>query len=165
MPVPEKNGRVALSDVETRERTLQLVQTYVDTLKDARIDEWGQLWAEDAVCEFPFARDAERRIYRGKAAIVAYTRAIMGRIRVDGIERLRVMPLEDPDGVVIEAVIMARILPEGNRYHQTYLAVCEIRDGKIQHYREYFNPLVSEEALGGGRTIASSAIPLKRDGR
>ena len=163
MPMPEKNGRVALSDMETRERTLQLVQTYVDTLKDARIDEWGELWAEDAVCEFPFARDAERRIYTGKAAIVAYTRAIMGRIRVDGIERLRVMPLEDPDGVVIEAVIKARILPEGNRYHQAYAAVCETRDGKIQHYREYFNPLVSEEALGCNRTIVSGAIGLAGD--
>jgi ketosteroid isomerase-like protein len=165
MPVPEKNGRVALSDMETRERTLQLVQTYVDTLKDARVDEWGELWAEDAVCEFPFARDAERRIYTGKAAIVAYTRAIMGLIRVDDIERLRVMPLEDPDGVVIEAVIKARILPEGNCYRQTYVAVCETRDGKIQHYREYFNPLVSEEALGDGRTIASGAIQPQRDGR
>jgi uncharacterized protein len=165
MPVPEKNGRVTLSGLETREHTLQLVQTYVDTLKDARIDEWGELWAQDAVCEFPFARDAERRIYTGRDAIIAYTRAIMGRIRVDGIERLRVMPLEDPEGVVIEAVIEARILPEGNRYHQTYVAVCETKDGKIQHYREYFNPLVSEEALNSGRTIASGAIGVAGDER
>jgi len=158
MPVPEQNGQATLSNTETRERTLRLVGTYVDTLKNARIDEWGELWAEDAVCEFPFARDAERRILTGRDAIVAYTRAIMGRIRVDHVERLRVMPLEDPEGVAIEAVIEARILPEGNRYHQTYVAVCETRDGKIQHYREYFSPLVSEEALGGGRTIASGAI-------
>ena len=165
MPVPEKNGRVTLSDVETRERTLQLVQTYVDTLKDARIDEWGDLWAEDAVCELPFARDAERRVYTGRDAIIAYTRAIMGRIRVDDVERQRVMPLEDPEGVVIEAVTEARILPEGNRYHQTYVAVCETKDGKIQHYREYFNPLVSEEALNSGRTIASGAIGVAGDER
>jgi ketosteroid isomerase-like protein len=163
MPAPEQNGRVTPSDMEKRARTLQLVRTYVDTLKDSRIDEWGGLWAEDAVCEFPFARDVERRIYTGKDAIVAYTRAIMGRIRVDRIERLRVMPLEDPEGVVIEAVIEARILPEGNPYHQTYVAVCETKDGKILHYREYFNPLVSEEALSGGRTTASGTIGLAGD--
>ena len=163
MPTPEGSGRVELSEVDRRTRTLQLVQDYVASLKDARIDEWGELWAEDAVCEFPFARDAERRVYTGKSAIVAYTRAIMGRIRVDDVERLHVMPLEDPEGVVIEAVIDARILPEGNRYHQTYVAVCETRDGKIQHYREYFNPLVSEKALNGGRTIASGAIGLADD--
>ena len=163
MHVPEANGRVALSDLEKRERTLQLVQTYVGTLKDARIDEWGELWAEDAVCEFPFARDAGRRVYTGKDAVVAYTRAIMGRIRVDHVERLRVMPLEDPEGVVIEAGIEAVILPEGKRYNQTYVAVCETRDGKIRHYREYFNPLVSEEALNNGRTIVSGAIGLAGD--
>jgi len=162
MPMPEASGRGALGDAGSRERTLQLVRDYVAALKDARIDEWGELWAEDAICEFPFARDAEHRVYTGKDAIVAYTAAIMGRIRVDDVERLRVMPLEDPEGVVIEAVIEARILPEGNRYHQTYVAVCETKDGRIQHYREYFNPLVSEKALGGGRTIATGTIDPPR---
>jgi uncharacterized protein YllA (UPF0747 family) len=66
-----------------------------------------------------FARDAERRVYTSRDAIVAYARAIMGRIRVDHVERLRVMRLEDPESVVVEAATRARILPEGNRYHQT----------------------------------------------
>jgi len=32
-------------------------------------------------------------------------------------------------------------------YNQQYVIVAEARDGKLAHYREYWNPLVSAEAL------------------
>jgi len=36
---------------------------------------------------------------------------------------------------------------DGQAYNQQYVIVAEARDGKLAHYREYWNALVSAEAL------------------
>jgi ketosteroid isomerase-like protein len=134
-------------DESARLTTLTLMQQYQTLLTEARFDEWIELWADDGVCEFPFAGPERPRLLQGKEQILAYMTDYPSRISIDGVDELRVHPALDPNVVVVEMTIRGRAVETDKTYNQQYVIVAEARDGKLAHYREYWNPLVSAEAL------------------
>jgi len=54
----------------------------------------------------------------------------------------------DPSKLVIELAINGHLLANGATYNQRYVTFFEFELGKIKHYREYWNPVVSIEAYG-----------------
>ena len=42
-------------DQAIRDQTVALMQAYQTLITEQRFDEWIELWADDGVCEFPFA--------------------------------------------------------------------------------------------------------------
>jgi len=134
-------------DESPRLTTLTLMQQYQTPLTEARFDEWIELWADDGVCEFPFAGPERPRLLQGKEQILAYMTDYPSRISIDGVNELRVHPALDPNVVVVEMTIRGRAVETDKPYNQQYVIVAEARDGKLAHYREYWNPLVSAEAL------------------
>jgi ketosteroid isomerase-like protein len=134
-------------DERARLTTLTLMQQYQTLLTEARFDEWIELWADDGVCEFPFAGPERPRLLQGKKQILAYMTDYPSRISIDGVDELRVHPALDPNVVVVEMTIRGRAVETDKPYNQQYVIVAETRDGKLAHYREYWNPLVSAEAL------------------
>jgi ketosteroid isomerase-like protein len=124
-----------------------LMQQYQRLLTEARFGEWIELWADDGVCEFPFASPGRPRLLQGKEQILAYMTAYPSRIFIEGVDKLRVHPALDPNVVVVEMTIKGRAVETDKPYNQQYVIVAETRDGKLTHYREYWNPLVSAEAL------------------
>ncbi len=56
--------------------------------------------------------------------------------------------LADPDMLVAEYSSHSTYLPRNAPYENLYIAVVRFRDGKVAHWREYVNPLVTLEALG-----------------
>jgi ketosteroid isomerase-like protein len=123
------------------------MQQYQRLLTEARFGEWIELWADDGVCEFPFASPGRPRLLQGKEQILAYMTAYPSRIFIEGVDKLRVHPALDPNVVVVEMTIKGRAVETEKPYNQQYVIVAETRDGKLTHYREYWNPLVSAEAL------------------
>lgn len=138
-----------ISDDERRTATLGLVSAYQTLLGQGRWDEWIDLWAEDGVLDFPFAPQGRQRVYRGKADILAYMSATPGRVAVDGLEHVRLFPMQDPEIAVAELTIKGHIPATGAGYNQSYVLFFETKDGKLSRYREYWNPLVSIDAMGG----------------
>jgi ketosteroid isomerase-like protein len=134
-------------DESIRLETLSLMQQYQRLLTEARFGEWIELWADDGVCEFPFASPGRPRLLQGKEQILAYMTAYPSRIFIEGVDKLRVHPALDPNVVVVEMTIKGRAVETEKPYNQQYVIVAETRDGKLTHYREYWNPLVSAEAL------------------
>jgi hypothetical protein len=134
-------------DESIRLETLTLMQQYQRLLTEARFGEWIELWADDGVCEFPFASPGRPRLLQGKEQILAYMTAYPSRIFIEGVDKLRVHPALDPNVVVVEMTIKGRAVETEKPYNQQYVIVAETRDGKLTHYREYWNPLVSAEAL------------------
>ena len=59
-------------DNAIRQHTLSVVQSYLALLSQGRWNEWGDLWAEDSVLEFPYAPEGAVSRYVGRDAIVAY---------------------------------------------------------------------------------------------
>jgi ketosteroid isomerase-like protein len=123
------------------------MQQYQTLLTEERFDEWVELWADDGVCEFPFASPERPRHLQGKEQILAYMTAYPSRISIDGVDELRVHPALDPNVVVVEMTVRGRAVETDKPYNQQYVIVAETRDGKLARYREYWNPLVSAEAL------------------
>jgi ketosteroid isomerase-like protein len=123
------------------------MQQYQRLLTEARFGEWIELWADDGVCEFPFASPGRPRLLQGKEQILAYMTAYPSRIFIEGVDKLRVHPALDPNVVVVEMTIKGRAVETDKPYNQQYVIVAETRDGKLTHYREYWNPLMSAEAL------------------
>lgn len=130
-----------------RERTLAVVQAYQQLLASRRFDEWIELWDDEGVCEFPFAAPDRPRRLQGKAELLAYMEQYPSRITIDGVDELRVHPCADPQVVVVEITIRGTAVETGRPYPQQYVVIAETSDGKLVHYREYWNPLVSAEAF------------------
>ena len=114
--------------------------------------EWIELWAEDGELEFPFAPGGRQRTYRGKAEILAYMSAASGRVAVDSLAHVRLHPMLDPKAAVVELAIEGHVPESGATYNQVYVLFFETRAGKLWRYREYWNPLISIDAMGGRET-------------
>lgn len=133
---------------QVREQTLALARSYMMLLKDRRFDEWIQLWADDGICEFPYAPEG-RRLLEGKKAIYTYMASYPEVMAIDSVAEMRVHPMLNPEVAAVELAINGRALTTGRPYNQRYVIFVEAKGGKIWRYREYWNSLVSIEAFGG----------------
>ena len=57
--------------------------------------------------------------------------------------------LEDPDRLIAEYTSHSRYLPRDVPYSNRYVGIFDFREGRISRWREYVNPLIVREALGG----------------
>jgi ketosteroid isomerase-like protein len=137
------------SDDERRNATLKVMADYQALISQGRLDEWIELWADDGVLEFPYAPAGRRHAYRGKADILAYMKHATGRVAADTVERMRVSPMLDPGMAVVELSFKGRALASGAPYNQSIVLFFEVEDGKLRRYREYWNPLITIDAMGG----------------
>ena len=99
------------------------------------------LLAEDAVVEFPYAPSAGRpgRV-EGREAIVRHFAWVMSNVgfRNFALSNMRAHPGADPETAWFEFHGTAD-LPGGKHYEQDYVVSLRARDGKVIHYREYWN--------------------------
>jgi uncharacterized protein len=138
-----------MSDDVLRATTLQIMGSYQALISQGRLDEWIELWAEDGELEFPYAPAGRKRVYRGKAEILAYMKHATGRVAADTVEQMRVSPMLDPGMAVVELSFKGRALATGAPYNQSIVLFFEVADGKLRRYREYWNPLITIDAMGG----------------
>jgi len=137
------------NDDERRAETLKLMGDYQTLISQRRFDEWIDLWADDGVLEFPYAPAGRRRAYQGKADILAYMKHATGRVAADSVEQMRISPMLDPGMAVVELSFKGRALANDAPYNQSLVIFFEAQDGKLRRYREYWNPLVTIDAIGG----------------
>lgn len=131
----------------------QLVQKYMSLLSQQNWNEWIDLWADDGVLEFPFAPAGRQSRYVGKADILDYMKAVIvrmaGRVKSEGLDYFRARAMSDPAMICLEMGIKGRVLENGAPYHQKYVSIIEMKEGKLSLYREYWNPIVSMDTNGG----------------
>lgn len=153
------------TDDEIRSNTLALVTSYQRLLLEQHWDEWIELWTDDAELTFPFAPIGRQSTYRGKPQILCYMRATPGHVAIDGVREMRLFPMLDPNVAVVEVAIEGHIPTTRAPYDQRYVLFFEARGGKLWRYREYWNPLISIDAMGGReRWTAGFGSPADGDG-
>ena len=132
---------------ELRDKTLTLMYQYQTLLQQRRFDEWIELWADDGICEFPFAAEGRPRRLCGKDDIYAYMTAYPSRISIEAVQDLRIHPAQNPATLIVEMKIKGTATETQRPYDQQYVIVAHVEHDKIAHYREYWNPLISAEAF------------------
>ena len=135
------------NDDEIRNQTMSLMLAYQRLLTEHRMDEWIELWADDGICEFPYAGPGQPSRLCGKVEIKNYMSATPGKLTVNAVEDLQLHLTVNPRVVVVEMTINGTATQTGRPYNQRYVVVAETKDGKLAHYREYWNPLISAEAF------------------
>jgi uncharacterized protein len=111
------------------------------------IDEWVQLFAPDAVLEFPYAPAGVPTRVTGHEALHAHMSNFPETFDVEFVD-LVFHDTVDPSLVIAEFRSKGTALPTGKPYEQTCISVVRTDDdGRITHYLDYWNPLVAIEAL------------------
>ncbi|TKC91475.1 nuclear transport factor 2 family protein [Polyangium fumosum] len=120
------------------------------------IQRWVELFADDAVVEFPYAPPGLPARLEGKAAIDTYFRPTPQTFVGLTFSDVRRYVTTDPDVALAEVHGTAQIPATGKRYEQDYVMVLRTRAGKIVHYREYWNVGLALEAFGGTDAVRSA---------
>jgi len=124
------------------ERSLQL-------LLDKDMRGWVDLWTDDCVFEFPFAPPGYPQRLEGRDAVWDYIKDYPSKIDLKAFHDVRYLHGADPDVLVVEMRSEGRALGTDKPYNMQYISIITVRDGRIAHYRDYWNPLAVANALGG----------------
>ncbi|MFN6498078.1 MAG: nuclear transport factor 2 family protein [Nostoc sp. DedQUE01] len=105
------------------------------------IQAWSDLLAEDVIVEFPYAAalGIPQRL-EGKSAVYDYMKAAAAQMEDLTFTNIRKYLTLDPDVLLAEVHGEAVISTTGRHYQQDYVMRMQTKDGKIVHYREYWNP-------------------------
>ncbi|MFI1915344.1 nuclear transport factor 2 family protein [Nocardia sp. NPDC020380] len=114
------------------------------------------LWSEQGVLEFPFAAPGYPPRIEGRAAIEEYLRDYPALLDIRAIPEPTVHQSTDPEVVIAEFEASGIVVATGRDYRLRYIAVITVRDGEIQHYRDYWSPLAAAEAMGGLDTLTTA---------
>jgi uncharacterized protein len=109
---------------------------------------FAEMFADDALFEFPFAPPGMACRARGRGEIDRHL-ASLAEFALDDVSPATVRWIEGRDTVVLEFEARGRNTRTGAAYDQRYVSVIELKDGRITLYRDYWNPLPVLAAFGG----------------
>ena len=133
--------------INRRAASQHAVTEHLRLLAAGRIDEWILLYAPDVVFEFPYAPAGMPKQVTGRDALFEHMINFPKTFDVK-FGDLVFHETIDPRLVVAEFHSAGTALPTGKPYEQTCISVVRTDDdGRIIHYRDYWNPLVAIEAL------------------
>jgi ketosteroid isomerase-like protein len=110
------------------------------------------LFTEDVVFEFPYAPDGLPRRLDGIRALAEHLARLGPMLKIGGFA-LQAVHLAH-ETVVFEFSCEGKGVATGLPYHQDYVSVVTLREGRIARYRDYWNPLIALHALGGAEAAA-----------
>ena len=111
----------------------------IEALQAGDVDGWMEIYAPDAIHEFPFAHEGGVRRLAGRDAIAAYMRRLPELMRFGSLSDVRVR--ETGDELIIEATGHHRRISDDTPRDLSYVWFIMRRDGQVVHFRDYMNPL------------------------
>ncbi|MFI9580651.1 nuclear transport factor 2 family protein [Streptomyces sp. NPDC052236] len=109
-------------------------------LLDKDIDGWVALCDENVVFEFPFAPEGFPARLEGRAAVAEYMRGYPDHVDFREILSMEIHQTTNPETIVAEWRGAGRIVAIDAPYDMPYVAVVTVSNGRITHYRDYWNP-------------------------
>ena len=144
-----KQAKINPSTYLQRQQTKQTVIDFLTSLEDKDMDKFASVWAEDAVQDMPFSPAGVPLRVTGKANLIQHYAAwpeISGKANFT--DHLVFYPLQDATMVFAEWRGHVEIIPTGRIYEQRYGGLFQVVDGKIELFREYYDPIVFQYAFG-----------------
>jgi ketosteroid isomerase-like protein len=126
---------------------LELVDHALKLLVAQDMAGFAGLWAADGTAEFPFAPDGYPQRLEGREAVIDYLRDYPEKLDVRSVVSQSVHQTTDPEVVIAEFETEAVVVASGKTIRPRYIAVVRVREGEIQSYRDYWNPVVALEVF------------------
>jgi uncharacterized protein len=134
---------------QTQQTIAQVFSTYL-SLMVRDLQALMNLYAEDAIVEFPYAFNTPRRL-EGKTAIYNYLKDALAQMQDLKFTNIRIYSTIDPNVLWAEVQGEAVMADTGLLYQQEYVMRLETKEGQIAHYREYWNPMIVMEGWANTR--------------
>ncbi len=126
----------------TEDRTPgDVVHAAFDALLAHDTDAFTDLFADDAVMEFPFAPADRPQRLEGRDAVVGYMAGYPDLLDVQRIHDVVLHQGVDPTDLVAEFSASGTVVATREPYTARYVAVLTIEQGRIRNYRDYWNPV------------------------
>ena len=119
-------------------------------------EDMNDLFTPDVVFEFPYAPEGLPQRLDGIATLADHVTRLAPMLELREFTLKAVYPSQDT--IIIEFSCEGSGIATGLPYDQDYISVVTLRDGRIGHYRDYWNPLVALSALGGAQAAASAYV-------
>ena len=111
----------------------------IQALRAGDVDGYLEMYAPEAVHEFPFAPEGGVSRLVGFDAIAAYMRQLPEHIRFGSLSNVRVR--EAADEIIIEANGHHRRVSDDAPRDIGYVWFITLKDGQVTYFRDYMSPL------------------------
>ena len=138
---------------ETKPNIVSVMKDALGDRVDPSAESFVDMMSEDFVMEFPFARPGMQTRIEGRPAVLTYLMSVVQGISVDSVDHVVVHETTDPDVVIVEFDGHGRATRTGEPYEQRYISVIRTRDGRIVHYKDYWNPIQGLKAQMGSAAV------------
>ncbi len=108
----------------------------------------GGIYADNVVVDLPYAPQHHTGKLDGKAHVLRFLTNIGVYFEGVQIGEPTIYETSDPNVVIAEYTGSSTSKETGLPYNQNYVAFVTVKDGKIQHIREYYNPIKVLVATG-----------------
>lgn len=111
----------------------------IQSLQKGDVNGWMEIYASDAIHEFPFSPPGGVSRLEGRETIATYMSQLPSRIHFGPLTDVLVR--EAGDELIIEAVGHHRRVSDGSPRDIRYVWFITSRNGEVTHIRDYMNPL------------------------
>jgi NADPH2:quinone reductase len=149
MEARKTQGKVVLLTERASETPRAALAKFVAAMEAFSADALADVFAEDAIYEFPFLNPARPERYDGREAIRAGFRAVWipGRVRIDDV-RTTIHDTSDPEVVIAEGELDATHVETGRSFASRFVLVVRARGGRIVHLRDYMDAIRIARGMG-----------------
>ena len=124
----------------TANANVEIVRKAFDAFGRADVDALGDLYTDDYVIEFPYAKPEPGRV-EGLSTVQDYLRVAFQTFRFT-LTITDVYEVE-PDFLIAEYTSSGEIVPTGKPYANSYVGLWRFRDGRASFTREYYDPMAA----------------------
>jgi uncharacterized protein len=128
---------------------LEILERFQQAAIDRSLGTMLDLYADDAVHEFPFTRPGLPSRLVGREQIQAFLQANWENspLQYHAYRNVVVHETADPEVIVIEQDATGTATTNGRDFALPNIVVLRVRDGRIIHFRDYVNVYAVAEAL------------------
>jgi len=146
---PPANGDESMASSEDLDAPRALLTRYHRAMLDKNADALAELYAVDAVHEFPLFSPFFPQRLNGREEIRRHYRAVWGTspFRILDIRDIAIHQTCDPQVIVAEAEFTAESTSTNKSFVLAFLIVMRVKDGLIAHLRDYMDALGAAFAL------------------
>lgn len=121
----------------------EVLACYYRAMLDKSADDLADLYAGDAVHEFPFTSPGFPARYEGREAVRAGYRAAWGAspVQVEEIRKTAAYETADPEVIIAEHVVVGTLPTSRATFTVPGLLVLHVRNGLITRVRDYMDGL------------------------